>query len=173
MVNGTSTGITLTDLLAFWGTLTGTFALTVNYLTYRRDRSDIKVDIKKNRKIYKSPQHDPNKTYFVISASNVGRRKVTINQAGWVFLKKTGGVIYSDSVIYGAVELEEGKTKDWVVEQSKVNFTEISYFAVYDAIGNTYKKYIAKWYSRFFYWSLDKARIRKKPFVSGTKSKNS
>lgn len=169
MVNETTTSINssvtlTTDLLAFLGSVAGTFALAVNYLTYRRDRSDIKVEIMKDRKIYNSPQYDPNKTYFVISAKNIGRRRVTINQAGWVFLKKNGGVIYSDSMIYGPAELEEGKSKDWVVGQDDVDFSEISYFAVYDAIGNTYKKYVASWYSRSFYWFLDKTKIRRKPF---------
>lgn len=156
--------IKLVDLVAFWGAITGTISLIVAYFTYRRDNINLKVDMKKGWLVYNSPIHDPKESQIVISVYNKGRRPVTIIKAGYVYLKMSGGVILSDSMIYGSCELTEGKSKDYLIKESDVeNFSEISYFAVYDAVGNAYKRYANPFYKIFFYWFIFFTHLKKKP----------
>jgi hypothetical protein len=163
--------ITLGDLVAFWGAITGTAAIVFSYLNYRREGIQVKVDVKKDWKVLHSPSHDPNELYTSLSIYNKGRRTVIITKAAYVFLKVNGGAILSDSMIYGSKELKEGKVVEFLMKQSQLDFSDIEYFAAYDAVGNTYKKNYAPFYKRYFYKFLHVTRIRKKKKVSELKKK--
>ena len=155
--------ISLTDVVAFWGAITGTISLVVAYFTYKRDDIKIEVDVKKGWRVINSPDHNSDEDQVVLSVANKGRRPVTITKAGYVFLKRNGGVIWSDSMIYGSRELLEGKSADYIMSQKKIeDFSEISYFAAYDAIGNAYKKYVTPFYIRGFYWLIFALHLKKK-----------
>jgi len=155
--------LSLTDVVAFWGAITGTASIVVAYFTYRRDAVKIKVDVKKGWRVMHSPDYDPNEDQVIIDVSNKGRRPVTITSVGYVFLKREGGVILSDSILFGSRELAEGKNTHYLMTQSKVeDFSEINYFAVYDAVGNDYKKYVTPAYKRFLYWLIFTLHIKRK-----------
>ena len=155
--------LSLTDIVAFWGAITGTASIVVAYFTYKRDTIKIKVDVKKGWRVMHSPDYDPEEDQVIIDVSNKGRRTVTITTVGYLFLKKEGGVVLSDSIIFGSRELSEGKNTHYLISQKKIeDFSEINYFAVYDAVGNEYKKYIASFYKRFFYWLIFKLRLKEK-----------
>ena len=151
--------LTLTEILAFWGAVAGSLGLFIHYLTFKRDRANIRLLIKTGYNVINSPQHDPKKVYTVITVSNKGRRVVTINSVGFVYLKKKGGAILSDSFQSGRIELGEGKSHDYLIEENLVDPREISYYAAYDAVGNTYKKYEAPFFKRIFYWFLYVTRL--------------
>lgn len=155
--------LSLTDIVAFWGAITGTASIVVAYFTYKRDAVMIKVDVKKGWRVMHSAGYNPNEDYVIIDVANKGRRPVTITTVGYVFLKKEGGVILSDSVILGSRELSEGKNTHYLMEQNKIeDFSEISHFTAYDAVGNAYKKYVSPIHKRFFYWAIFKLHIKKK-----------
>ena len=162
---------TSTDFLAIWGGLTGTLGLLISYFNYKRDKADIKLVITKDWKVMNSPIHNPNEIYISLDVLNKGRRPVTITKAGYVFLRQKGGAILSDSMIYGSKELTEGKNVQYLVKQSDVDFNEISYFSAYDAVGNTYKKYITPFHKAFFYWFLDVTKIKRKQPISSKRRK--
>ncbi len=104
-------------------------------------------------------------TGTLLKVINKGRRPFTVETAGYVFLKKNGGAILGDSMRRGAVELTEGKSITFLAGQESVDFSEINYFAVYDAVGNVYKKYIAPFYKRLFYWLIHVLYIKRKESV--------
>lgn len=162
-----SVTIGFTDVVAFWGAITGSISITIAFLAYWRDRRQIKVDIRKDWMVVGHPDYDPNKLYLSVDVLNVGRRPATITKTGYVFLRKRGGAILADSMRKGAVEITEGKNTSSIVEQENLDLDEISYFAAYDAVGNTYKKRVAPFYLHFFYWFLDKSGVRKKPPARG------
>lgn len=167
---------TITDLTALWGAITGTaglimaaFSFIVAYLAYNRDKADVKLTMTKNWTITGAlpfTGYDRNATYLCISVANKGRRPVTITKVAAIFLKMQGGFIFSDSMIYGSRELKEGKSVDNLVKQNETNLSEISYFAAYDAVGNTYKLYQAPLILRVIYNVLHTLYIRRKPLLS-------
>lgn len=157
----------MTDLVALWGAITGTVSLMIGIFTYFRDASKIKLEFKSGWQVKNSPQYDPNELYSSLTVSNIGRRPVTIVKAGYIFLKKNGGAILSDSMIYGSKELLEGKNVDFLLKEKDMDgLSEINYFVAYDAVGNTYKKFVSPIYSRFLYWLLHVTHVRRKTDVS-------
>jgi len=154
-MNELKSTITITDLVAFWGAITGTVSLIIAFFTFNRDRAKIELGIKRNWKVVNSPNYNQDDYYLVITIYNKGRRTATITNVGFVYLKREGGVILSDSVIFGSRELAEGKSTDYLIEEKKMDdFPDIEYFVAYDAIGNGYKKYVSPFYKRFFYKTL-------------------
>jgi len=156
--------LTLSDLIAIWGGVTGTLGLLISYFAFKRDRADVAIEILKDMQVAGPITHPykKGKNYISFKVVNKGRRPLTIGKAGYVFLKKDGGAILSDSMRRGATELTEGKFATYLMGQESVDFSEINYFAVYDVVGNTYKKYVARFYERFFYWLIHVLRIRRK-----------
>ncbi len=152
------------DLIAIWGGVTGTLGLVISYFAFRRDRAAVSIEILKNMQVAGPITHPYKKgrDYISFKVANKGRRPFTIEKAGYVFLKKNGGAILNDSMRQGAVELTEGKFTTYLIEQKSVDFSDINYFAVYDVVGNTYKKYVARFYERFFYWLMHTLHIRRK-----------
>ena len=174
--------LTITDLAALWGAITGTaglilatFSFIVAYLAYNRDKADIKLTLTRNWKITSVlpfTGYDRSATYLCISVANKGRRPVTITKVAAIFLKTQGGFIFSDSMIYGSRELKEGKGVDNLAKQNETNLSEISHFATYDAIGNVYILYQAPLILRIIYNTLHILRIRRKPLLSEQRVRN-
>jgi hypothetical protein len=161
------------DVIAIWGGVTGSFGLFISYLTYKRDRADVNIEIQENMQVMGPMTHPYKKgvDYISIRIANKGRRPFTLEKVGYVFLKKTGGAILGDSIFKGAVELTEGKFANYLAVQKNIDFSEINYFAAYDAVGNTYKKYIAPPHKRLFYWFLHISHIKGKELASKSKKK--
>jgi len=166
---------TITISTAIWGAVTGTagvlislFSLLVSYLNFKRDRADVRLDFQKDRQLIGQLLHGfkPHTNYICLSVLNKGRRTVTIEKAGATFLKEKGGLIFSDSMIFGSRELREGKRIDFLTEQEGLNLDDINSFEAYDSVGNVYRKHYASWYRSFYYWLLDKLYIRRKQLIS-------
>ncbi len=150
---------TLTDLLATWGTLSGTAGLVIALFSYLRDRAKVVIKVTKDWNVIGSPIHDRNKLYINVNVANKGRRPVTISKVGFVFLKRVGGAILADSMRNGPQTLQEGRSADFTLDQKETDFSEINYFTAYDAVGNVYKKGHAHFPRRFLYWFLHLSRI--------------
>jgi len=155
--------MTLLDGIAIWGGLTGSISLLVTILAYYRDRAAIKITIAKDQRIIHGELmgYEPNKIYMIMTVSNYGRRPVTINKAGCIYLKHIGGFIFSDSM-RGSKELKEGRSVDYAAEQDSIDFSDIAFFTAYDAIGNVYKLAYSSWLIRFWYWLLNITNIKTK-----------
>ena len=97
--------------------------------------------------------YDSDKEYVTIKVSNKGRRPVKIDTVAFIYLKKAGSAIIGDSMRGGRREIKEGDSTTYLTPQNDLNFNEISYFAAYDAIGNSYKYYVTPFYRRWF-WDI-------------------
>ena len=90
-------------------------------------------------------------TYFSLNILNKSRRKVTLDTAGAILLDGSG-LVAADILKSGQVVLDEGKRHNVFIEESKLDFSKISYFYVKDAVGDTYKQNIANIFRRFFWY---------------------
>lgn len=155
--------LTITDIVALWGAITGTVSIVIAIFTYNRDRAKIKVSLKRNWRVVNHPHYDPSEDYAVLTVNNKGRRPVAIINAGYVFLKRKGGAIFSDAILHGSRELTEGKSTDYLIKEKDLDaISDIEYFAAYDAIGNEYKKYVSPLHKRLFYKILYLLHIKKR-----------
>lgn len=162
------------DVVALWGAITGSIAIYLNYLSYKRDRAHIVISVQRDMKvIHGEPSYDPNKIYTCVNVANRGRRTITITGVGYVYMTKRGGAVLSDSMLHGSRELHEGKSADFLAETAQPDdYSEIAYFWAKDATGVQYRKYVAPFYKRSLYWLLDITRIRKKQGVVKKKKQN-
>lgn len=152
--------LSLIDIVAFWGAVTGTFSLAIAYFSYLRDAVSIRVNAKKDWFAVGHPTFNTDEKLVVVEVSNRGRRPVTITMVAYNYLTKTGSVILPP---IESRELLEGKSTRYVIKQSEVDdFSEISHFAAYDAVGNNYKVYVAPFYKRFFYWLIFLVYLKKR-----------
>jgi hypothetical protein len=71
----------LTETAALVGVVTGTAGLVLGILNHIRDRAKIVVTLQWDMGIANDPNYDPDKTYGVVRATNVGRRPVYISHA--------------------------------------------------------------------------------------------
>jgi hypothetical protein len=154
----------LGGLAGILGAIVSGIAAYITWLMFKRDRADIKLQFDKDREIIgpsvKLRGYKPNTLYIYLSVINKGRRRITIDNTGVKYLKLKGGFIFSDSMIYGSRELNEGKRVDYLAEQNDIDFSNISSFYAKVSIGNTYIKNYAPFYKRLFYTFLDKTHLR-------------
>jgi hypothetical protein len=162
--------ITVSDIIAIWGGITGTAGLVVSILTYFRDRANIKLSIMKNGIMSDHTAllhgYQPKTTYTTIKVSNRGRRPVKIDTVAFVYLKKDGSAILGDSMRGGRREIAEGDSTSYLTPADDLDFNEISYFAAYDAVGNAYKIYVTPFYKRLLWWLLFFTHIKRKENIT-------
>ena len=147
--------ISTTDILAIWGSITGTVGIMLAAFSYVRDRAVVKIKIKKDW-ILVDPDHSSaykhEEKYTVISVINKGRRPVVIRSVGYVNLKKQGGGILSDSILSGERKIEEASSSDYHIEAKLLDWQSIDYFVAYDAIGRSYRCRIKPIFISWMYW---------------------
>ena len=104
--------------------LVSTLALVVlvilGILEYRRNRPIIRVTVRGGYRIPPEVSKYVSGGKIVITAINKGRRPVTLTKAGFILPKK-----YKDSYFIAAdslkiVKLEEGESKDYIVDEDTV-----------------------------------------------------
>lgn len=71
----------LTETAALVGVVAGTAGLLLGILNHIRDRAKIIVTLQWDMGIANDPNYDPDKSYGVVKATNVGRRPVYISHA--------------------------------------------------------------------------------------------
>jgi len=138
----------LKDWLALLGVITGLvgsasalLASSVAVLTYRRNGPIVKIDVRKGwRLINASPPYSDKKIYTGITVYNRGRRHTTIAQVGESHLLRSGGAIYSDSMIYGSRKLDEEGATDYLVEEKPGKRRPlVGYYYATTRSGRTYR----------------------------------
>jgi hypothetical protein len=134
--------ITLTDLLALWGALLSTVLATIKLADFIKDKAKIKVRIKGNWKVLPKNTKYGDATYIIITATNVGRRPITLTTAFLVIPKRLRKICNATSYICAdpdtckMVELKEGQTHSYFLKQDDIGYNEREFVAgVYDATG--------------------------------------
>jgi len=146
------------DWLALLGVMTGlvgaiavAFSSGVTWLEYRRGGSIVKIKGRRGWTLMNAaPPYKENQPYTSVTVYNRGRRPTIINQVGEAFLFKSGGGIYSDSMIYGPRNLEEEGATDFLAEE-KVGKKRpaVGYFYANTRSGRSYRYYPN---TRVVYW---------------------
>jgi len=133
--------ITISSTTVSWyAAIISTFLLVIQVLNFLRDRVNVTVEVKPNMRVYGSSDYDDDTDFINIIVRNKGKRTVTIDSVGFVTKKRTekNGLL-SDSFTRGPRELSDGKSTNYLVKQSLINFDEIEYFVAYDQAGREFK----------------------------------
>lgn len=132
-------------VLAVWGAVLSTLLATLEILKYRKDKPNIIVNIKGGYKFY--PVDHPynpygNSTLLVISASNRGKRPITLTKAALLMPRGSKGrhLMCTD---LSPIELTEGKSHDYYIKEeilkTQYSLSPQKYVAfVVDATGRFY-----------------------------------
>jgi len=72
--------MTVSELAAMIGAITGPAGLLIAILVYFRDRATVTVDLQWDMETFGTDM-DPDKTYFVVTIRNVGRRPIYLSHA--------------------------------------------------------------------------------------------
>lgn len=126
--------------MSWYAAIISTFLLVIQILNFLRDRVNVVLEVKPNFRVYGLSLYEDDTDYIVITVRNKGRRTVTIQNVGFVTQKKTDkNGLLTDSFTQGPRELSEGKSTDYLVKQSIINFDEIKYFVACDQVGREFK----------------------------------
>jgi len=117
--------LTLTDIAAFCGLVSGLTGFILGILNYRRDRAEVTVDIIWDMKVTPNPVYDQKKTWGIVTVANVGRRPIYLSHASLRIPKGhgVGSLILTDSV--AGKKLAEGDAP----LQFPIDQTELSKYA--------------------------------------------
>ena len=151
------------------GSLSALLASSIAVMTYKREGAVLKIQVRKGwRLINAQPPYSGKKSYTGLTVYNRGRGHANISQVGEVFLIKSGGGIYSDSMIYGTRKLEGETSTDFLVEEGKRKEETVGYYVARTLSGKECRLYP---YTRFVFWFfypsrkihafLDKRRTKK------------
>lgn len=158
-----NTILLITGITGLIGAITGLASILITYLNYSRDNYNIKVKALKGMKTFSPGQKDDKKTYLIITATNIGRRPITVNKAAFVGLTYQGAGVSASSLMGKPNNLEEGKSIDYLIEEDELDYSDISHVVVYDSMGNEHRFYLTPWYIRFYYWFLHITYVKRKP----------
>lgn len=131
--------------VAWYAAIISTFLLVIQILNFLRDRINVVVEVKPNIRVYGPGEFKEDVDYINITVKNKGKRPVTIQSVGFVTKKKKNkDGLLTDSFTQRPRELSDGKSTDYLVEQSLIDFDEIKYFVAYDQAGRKFKGKISK-----------------------------
>jgi len=132
-------------LIGIWGGILSTILAVLKILEYRRDRANMKVTVRGNYAVF--PKNTPygDASLLVITAINIGRRPISIKQAGLLLPRnsKRKYAVFGESI--RTVELKEGQSYDYNAKEDSVR-------QEHNLSSNKYVAYVRDATSRC-YWS--------------------
>ncbi len=128
----------LTPILALWGTIVSTIAITWNILRGLEDRKKLKIEAN----IGTILPGDPNKNYFYVSMTNIGRRPVFVT--GWgTDLKKEKEEKGKRAVFIKARNLpkllKDGEAHMEYIDNLSIFSRKIKNVKIWDSTGKSWK----------------------------------
>jgi hypothetical protein len=129
------------DVVAWYAAIVATASVAFTAYSIWRDRSRVFVEGRAGYVVPKANPgvYDPQKTYTVVSVVNRGRRPCTIDKVGLKMRGKGKHVMSGDALIHGARELGEGKSSNWMLDQSDLALDEVEYVWAFDQTGREYR----------------------------------
>lgn len=160
------------------GTMVAAYAAVVSSVTavvqianFLRDRMRLNVKVSFNRLIFGDPSRDSKQELILITATNVGRRPITVTGIGAISLYPKNNYVFMDITPNVPVELTEGKYVDALVPQDDFNLAEIRSWEAYTSIGRKVRCNQASWRKRLasdLQWRLHFRRERKKKLAANS-----
>lgn len=155
-----SVNLSLTSTLAIYGAALSTLTAVTQVITHLRDRAKVVLKTRKNMKALGLGHAYDGMTMVIVTATNVGRRPVTMHGFAMLPLFKKGQAethfLLNDVRPHLPFEITEGKDVSAFVNQATVDFDSISYWYAWDSTGRHYHLNVAPWYKRwvsaFRYW---------------------
>lgn len=152
--------------VAWYGAIVATFGLLLSLYNVLRDRARIKIKYQRDMTITGNQSIYPaDKTYFVVTVINKGRRPINISSAGLRTLgRRTKYSLLSDSFSphRNRVLTEEKPSTQFIVEQYDEVLKGTLYICVYDETGREYRKYLHILPTFWALWYLLKLRLKRK-----------
>jgi hypothetical protein len=143
----------LTAMLALYGAVISTVTALIQLSNHIRDRAKIKLAIRKNMST--NIPRFVGLTFTIVTATNIGRRPVTINgfAAKLLFkkgIKATDWYLPEVSPVLPC-EITEGKEVSAFANETLEEFkrASISYWYAWDSTGRFYRLNVAPWYKRW------------------------
>jgi len=155
-----SVNLSLTSTLAIYGAALSTLTAVTQVITHLRDRAKVVLNIRKNMKALGLGHAYDGMTMVIVTATNVGRRPVTMHGFAMcpLFKKEQPEThfLLHDVRPHLPFEITEGKDVSAFVNQATLDFDSISYWYAWDSAGRNYYLNVAPWYKRwvsaFRYW---------------------
>jgi hypothetical protein len=149
---------TSATVVAFYGAILSTITASVQLAHFLRDRVRVRVTVHRNRVIVGDPRRDPKELLIEVTATNVGRRPVTITTMGALRLyPHQTHYVFPDIIPQLPCELTEGKYVQTLLPQKGFDFENISSWEAYSTTGKIFRLNQAPWYKR---WPSDFKRRR-------------
>jgi len=156
-------------MIAFYAAVVSTVTASVQLWHFLRDRARIKLHVRRNMEIIGGPGV-PRKGLTLVYVANRGRRPVTITAVGGFRLYPNNPFIIPECNPNLPHELTEGKSLIATLPPCDLDFSQISHWEAYDAVGHRYRLSVAGWYLRLrsrAQWRLHLRRDRKKKRLGG------
>jgi hypothetical protein len=139
------------SMLALYGAVLSTATAGVQIMNHFRDRAKVVLRVRKNMKsLGMGPQY-ANMTMVIITATNVGRRPVTITgfAASLLCGKHKDSDWYLPDVRPALpYEITEGKYVAAFLNQASVDFDAVDHWYAWDSTGREFHLNVAPWYKR-------------------------
>lgn len=148
----------ITAIIAVYGAVISTIAILRQVAS---DRVKVKVSVSKNMKMLGDPRYE-GMTLTILTVTNIARRPVTIRSCGAIGLHPHPNFVIPDTNPTLPFEITEGKFITIFIDQVRLDFSTIDYWAVWDSRERVYKLREA---SRFKHWRSNrqlKRSFRKK-----------
>lgn len=144
---------TTTVILAVYGAILSTLTAVVQVINHLRDRAKVKLTVRKNMRSPNTGRRDDGMTMVIITATNVGRRPVTMTGFAMRPLTKKGekaiDFYLPDVRPATPYEITEGKYIAAFVNQETVEFGTVDCWYAWDSTGREYRLNVAPWYKRW------------------------
>jgi hypothetical protein len=139
------------SILALYGAVLSTITAVVQILNHFRDRVKVALTVRRDMKSLGMGQQFANMTMVIITATNVGRRPVTITgfAASLLFGKHKDSDWYLPDVRPPLpYEITEGKYVAAFLNQANVDFDAIDHWYAWDSTGREFHLNVARWHQR-------------------------
>lgn len=146
------TGVS-TTALALYAAVVSTVTAVVQLLNHLRDRAEVVLKEQRNMQTAGADPRYTGITFVIITATNTGRRPVTIAGFAAKLLQreneKSTDWYLPDVRPQVPYEITEGKQVAAFVDQSNVQFNLIAFWYAWDTAGRQYRLNVAPWHKRW------------------------
>ena len=159
------------SLLALYGAVLSTATAVVQIMNHFRDRAKVVLKVRKNMKSAGMGERYDGTTMVIITATNAGRRPVTITGFAANLLykedEKATDWYLPDVRPQLPREITEGREVSAFLNQDRIDFGSIAYRYAWDSTGRHFQLNVAPWYKRWLSQRRRKHANRNKQKVVG------
>jgi hypothetical protein len=138
------------NVVAWYAAIMSTIIAMAQAANYLRDRANVRVSFQRNMQIFNDPTY-AGMTLTLVCVVNTGRRKLTITTVG-AMRSGDQAWIFGDATPPLPCILDEGSQIQVLVNQAGLDFNDIRWFEAYNAAGRRFRKVVAPWYRRVFWF---------------------